>query len=46
MTILMTLIMAALAVYIGKQLLSAGPKKEMQPIRIKTDDPRPGNRRR
>ena len=46
MTILMTLIIAALAVYIGKELLSVNSKKEMRPIRIKTDEPRPKNRRR
>ncbi len=45
MTILITLIMAALAVYIGKELLSGSQKKEMQPIRIKTEEHRPKKRR-
>ncbi|SFG54461.1 hypothetical protein SAMN05216175_108105 [Neptunomonas qingdaonensis] len=46
MTILMTLIIAVLAVFIGKQLLSVSQKKEMRPIRIKTDEQRFKNRRR
>lgn len=45
MTILMTIIIAALALYIGKELLSRSPKKEMRPIYIKADKQRPGNRR-
>lgn len=45
MTILMTFIIAALAIYIGKELLSVSPKKEMRPIRIKTDTQPPKKRR-
>ena len=45
MTILITLIMTALAVYMGKELLSAKHKEEMQPIRIKAETQRPKKRR-
>ena len=46
MTMLMTLLIAAVAVYIGKELLSASQKKqELRPIRIKTEEQRPKNRR-
>lgn len=46
MTILTTLIMAAIAVYIGKKLLSESQNKsDMQPIRIETDEQRKKHRR-
>ncbi|SIT00142.1 hypothetical protein [Neptunomonas antarctica] len=39
MTIMATIICAAIAVYIGKALLDHNHQQKMQPIRIKNDSP-------
>ena len=40
MTILTTLAVAIIAVYVGKVLLASTQNKEMRPIKIRTDDQR------
>lgn len=45
MTVLTTLLLAAVAVYVGKKLLSGKHSSDLQPIRIKTDEPRTKYRR-
>jgi hypothetical protein len=40
MTILTTLAVAIIAVYVGKLLLASTQNKEMRPIKIRTDDRR------